>query len=378
MTTTLRTLFVLLLLVVAQSALWATQWTVDNSPNSPGQFINLQAAIDSASAGDTLLVSASVTSYGNVVVNKPLVIWGSGYAPANPTSSADFHVTSSDVHISGFLCGSMQVGNDWAGQDGSAYSLSNVTIERCHSTSLVLWGGHNPSPFQGVGSPIPTTVHNVVIKECVLLGGVLIGSSHTGYAVSFNAFIFDGLTFMNNLFSACRFTREPYGPYSISGTETFILDHNTVINGSGLFLDQFGQPNWPQESMIVRNSIFRDAHANGCPNCTLYNNMTFGNGANDTVPGVPPGNNNYWGVDPLLVTYPGGAFDFAHNYTLLAGSPAINAASDGTDIGMTGGQFPFQIGLPPALPFVDYVNISRSAVPEGGTLFLQFDARVRP
>ena len=42
--------------------------TVNNNINSPGQYTNLQQAIDSASAGDTIYVHGSATSYGNVNV----------------------------------------------------------------------------------------------------------------------------------------------------------------------------------------------------------------------------------------------------------------------------------------------------------------------
>src|SRR5690348_3604854 len=60
---------------------FATVITVDNNANSPGQYSGLQTAINSAAPGDTLYVSGSVTSYGNVTINRRLTVIGTGYNP---------------------------------------------------------------------------------------------------------------------------------------------------------------------------------------------------------------------------------------------------------------------------------------------------------
>lgn len=56
-------------------------WTVDN--NGGGQFTDLQTAIDDVSVvdGDTLLISGSLTSYGDITLNKSLTLIGPGHHP---------------------------------------------------------------------------------------------------------------------------------------------------------------------------------------------------------------------------------------------------------------------------------------------------------
>jgi hypothetical protein len=53
--------------------------TVSNNPDIPAQYNSLQATIDAASAGDTILVAGSASSYGNITIGKKLVVYGAGY-----------------------------------------------------------------------------------------------------------------------------------------------------------------------------------------------------------------------------------------------------------------------------------------------------------
>ena len=63
----------------------ATIYTVDNNLNSGAMFTDLQAAVDSADNGDTILVSGSGTHYGDITINKKLILIGAGYNPNNQT-----------------------------------------------------------------------------------------------------------------------------------------------------------------------------------------------------------------------------------------------------------------------------------------------------
>jgi len=83
MSATLRTPVLLILWLALSTSLWATQWTVDNSDPSPGQFTSIQAAIDdvNVSAGDTLLITGTNIPYGNVTISRPITLIGAGYNP---------------------------------------------------------------------------------------------------------------------------------------------------------------------------------------------------------------------------------------------------------------------------------------------------------
>jgi len=59
----------------------ATVWRVNNNPGVDADFNNLQTAINDAAvqAFDTLYVEGSSTSYGDIDIDKPLVLIGTGY-----------------------------------------------------------------------------------------------------------------------------------------------------------------------------------------------------------------------------------------------------------------------------------------------------------
>ena len=372
MTTTLRTSSILLLWLALSTSLWATQWTVDNSPNSPGQFTSLQAAIDSAAAGDTLLITGTNINYGAASVTKPLTLIGAGYFPNEPETITDqITLLSSNVHVTG-IRGSVHL--DLENADGD--TLANITLTRCR-----LGLQFSASSQAGAGRLIDIDVYNNVI-DAFGMGGCSAPNMR-----------FDSVLVANNITRGFGFNGNCMPQFQ--GTETFIIDHNLFIGASGgctfgnqscgIFTDQYGPPAWPNSMAILSNNIFHLQEVGGirgCGQCSWYNNMTYCpdcNTGNDSIPGTPAGNENQWVVNPQLVNYTGGNFSWAHDYSLMAGSPAIGAASDNeSDIGPFDGPYPFTLGLPPAVPVVDFVNLSRTAVPQDSTIFLQFDAKVRP
>src|SRR6266581_2334469 len=77
----MKTLLSTLLIAFAAGNSFATVTTVSNNANSPGQYANLQTAIDNAADGDTLYVHGSPTSYGTINLNRSLTLIGTGYNP---------------------------------------------------------------------------------------------------------------------------------------------------------------------------------------------------------------------------------------------------------------------------------------------------------
>ena len=57
--------------------------TVDNNENSSADYTDLQEAIDNANPGDTIFVSGSETSYGNIIIEDQVLIFGAGISPNN-------------------------------------------------------------------------------------------------------------------------------------------------------------------------------------------------------------------------------------------------------------------------------------------------------
>ena len=70
----------------------ATILTVNNNNPSPGQYSDLQVAIDAANAGDTLLIHRSPTSYGNATITKQLTLIGEGVLTNKAPLTTDINI----------------------------------------------------------------------------------------------------------------------------------------------------------------------------------------------------------------------------------------------------------------------------------------------
>ena len=170
----------------------------------------------------------------------------------------------------------------------------------------------------------------------------------------------------------------------------FIAGSIRIRNGivvNNLFLNSLGTSqvaiNPAYDSLIANNIFYGSAPAAGSvANCTYNNNISLspynpGSG-NDLMPpngqGTNIGINNINDQDPLLTAItPGGttSWDFAFDLRLQSGSPGKNAGTDGTDMGVYGGTYPWD--LEPAIPIIETFNTS-AVVPQGTNLSLTVKA----
>lgn len=182
------------------------------------------------------------------------------------------------------------------------------------------------------------------------------------------------------------------------------MDHNIFLgNGSSGNL-------YNLYNVIVTNNIFTRSTGtvfagsiNGPVLCTFNNNLsnqttiadplsfTPANNFVNTFTGTGGGSNfgagNIVGQDPLYTTAPNlNAFSFTANYRLQASSVGRNAGTDGTDLGIYGGSYPFPSGgtpgsgydtspMPP-IPQITELNIQNATVPVNGTLNVNVKATV--
>lgn len=352
--------------VLMTQTTYATVWIVDNNINSPQPIKDVQDAIDNyASVGDTIMVEGSPTSYGSFIVTKPLTLIGEGSNDnlgENATGNL-ITIRASNVFITGFsLTGGQDVIRlDAEGTPGKA--ILNITVERCYMNQAVGFFGSF-----SLGSP--DLFHNIVFRNNIMTNFI-----STGYG---SVYQIDTLIFENNILSHINFSG--WG-YNVSGINSVLIRNNIFMNapiqsgnnGSTIFFNDFYGSHLTDA--VISNNIFYASNPQGCNNCTFLNNLTYGNGANDTLPG--PQNNNIYSQDPLFVNYPGGNFDYSFDFNLQAGSPAIDAGVGATDMGIKGGYYPYAVGEGPQIPVVDFVNLSSTAVPENKQVNLQFDAHIR-
>jgi hypothetical protein len=111
-----------------------------------------------------------------------------------------------------------------------------------------------------------------------------------------------------------------------------------------------------------------------CSACT-YNNNIFWN-SYSSFNSVPTGSGNIENVSPSLNNF---SFinDYSYSWDLHVSdsSPAQNAATDGTDIGIYGGIFNFNhYGIDGGSPHIVNFSLGSSSAPQGGTITIHLNA----
>lgn len=353
-----KSITLLTILAIAILNVNATVRTVSNNPDIPAQYTNLQAAIDASAAGDTILVSGSATSYGDVTIRKKLVLFGAGYN--NPYGyntiinslylvRQNASIGASGSRISGFYIQTYTYfQGSFTGGTPSEKKLENVVIERCRI-------------YYSSWSQNDVTYINDTIRNCLV----------QSYYMQFTSATYTNVIIHNNIFDS-------YYLYGNSGANlaSVFFRNNVVLDYSSNFFSSGGSR---ITNMVVENSIFYDAEPQGCYGCTFNKNITYLN-SNDVIPGADnSGSGNMIGIDPQFTYYPfeGGGFSYTHDFTLKLTSPGIDAGTDNSDIGMTGGLMPFTPGANPRIPQMTEVKFpdNASSVKTGGTLNVSFKAK---
>ncbi len=345
----------LTIILVTVFTVEATVLTVSNNSNSPGQYTSLQAAIDAANDGDTILVAGSSTSYGDIDIDQPLTIIGGGYHNPYGNNSIlgyiDFNRVNADnsasgSFISGFDVYQFRFYGSYTGGDINTQGIDNIVIERC-------WFDY--MNFSSSNSSYSNdTVRNCIVKATIDF-----------YGSTSN--LFDNIVIHNNIFDGSYI--DGYNSIDLS---TCYLRNNLFINRTTSVFDNIS-------NMVIENNIFYKAEPTGCSGCTFDNNLTYYNSSNLIPYGDNVGSGNIVDDDPEFVNYPaiGGAFDWAHDFNLEATSPAISTGTTGNDIGIYGLPLPYEVGDNPSIPQMIEITFQNgvSSVEKGGNLNVNFKAK---
>ncbi len=346
-----KQILLLAILTIVAFTANATIWTVSNNPNSPGQYSNLQDAIDAASAGDTIYVSGSETDYGTGTITKQLTIIGSGY---NPNKNYDYNTLISYLELdtitslsgaSNSLIIGIEIGQFY-GQQLTA--INNIVVRRCKIGSISHMGNNWEIYNNIIGSLDGySNPDDILISNNIIINGSCLSSF----------LALNNIVFTNNLF---------------------------ICNGGSIYINGY------VNSIIFTNNIFYGiaAYSESNEYCTFNNNLTFLTSNNDIIiTGNNSGSGNLIGTNPTFVDVPieDFAFDYSYDFHLLDGSPCINAGTDGTDIGIYGGSYPFpsggdvpwQTSAMPPIPQIIEMNIQNSVIPVDSTLHIQVKAKIQ-
>lgn len=301
-----KTLLLLLVFLLGTTQIFAAKLRVNNRSGINANYTSLSSAIAAASAGDTIYVEPSSSSYGAVSLSKKLTIIGNGYfetpSPAfvgNTTLQAD--TNESKISTFSFLAGS--AGSTVMGVvfSSNVYLYdSSITLKRNSFWSYYLYF------YSGV-------LKNIDIRQNFFYNAAV---TYSYPSVSTN------INFQNNIFYNSTIGL----PNDLSG-----FAQNNVFVGSSSGMNCY---NFQVNNNIMVLGYFTPN------NCVYFNNIgtstQFGNA-----------NNNQQNVSTATL--------FAHyttgtetRYTLNPTGPGIGAGFNGADVGIFGGPDPYKLsGIPP-------------------------------
>jgi hypothetical protein len=324
--------------------LYATVWTVDNNSGVSAQFTNVQSAISASSSGDTIYIQGSLTSYANFTFDKKLYFFGAGYSPlvGNPTTLTNVTGT---IGCSGSSFEGFAIKESFSMND-SAISIKN-------------------NEFLGLGTNPGGTLNCsfiLVAQSSIVINNIFIGNS----IISFSGTVLNGII-SNNIFNRSICNCNSCGNFGCilygNSTSGLLITNNLFLNDVGTAPLRF------INNCIISNNIFFGTspcgYSSDLNGNQFSNNIAFGS-VNDNIPlGINTGTGNFISVDPLFINVPSGNFNFniVYDYHLQNNSIGKNAGTDGTDIGIFGGAYPFKnFTGTPSIPFIQEFTIQNPVI----------------
>ncbi|MEY4244725.1 MAG: hypothetical protein RLZZ245_2310 [Verrucomicrobiota bacterium] len=302
--------------------------TVDNNAGSVAMHSSLQAAIDSAATGDTILIAGSPNSYGTVYVGRRLNFSGPGYflgehnvagINSNSASVGSFNLRRRDLQnatgctFSGLSC---TVNFEDAG-------ITGVSIDKCRIS-----GNGIGNPWGGLFS----------ISRCWLDGGI--GLSVFGSSIR-NSVIGSSLSLENGTTATNCVVRDFNYAYQINTKAGSSISNTVFITSTAV-------------------SLSKEAFAAGCKGSISHCLAVSGPGPSGEPSYLPAGLGNNPTIHLFYDAFTGGIQDKA--YYLIDDSPAKGTGFDGVDMGIFSGARPYIISGLAQIP-----RITRFVVPSKAT-----------
>ena len=338
-----------------------TTWTVDNRPGTTAQFSSIQAAHDAAAAGDFIYIHPSPNTYGGLSIKKEIHLRGIGHGPelANGEHAIlnNISLSRNATEATNASCSSMSGLEINVINDANEFPFTNILIQNNSITGYF-------SFYQAYNYIIQGNVFNSNYGNVINFNG----TAHANNIISHNIFNIVANTsttsaIFNNLLSSDTVSNNLVIMNFNGATNTFFYNCNNPRVNNNMFV---------LGTTAVISSITMNSSTINFQNCLTFD---YGGG---TVAAIS-GTNNLNNTNPKFVnigTPANPGFLYTSNYKLATGSPAINAGSDGDDLGIYGQGFLFQMkGYPFDLPYPTQINITNAVVEAGGTLEVNFKAK---
>lgn len=318
--------------IALASSLHAATWTVDNVTSRPANFRTIQAAVDAAAVGDTLLVAGSSVRYGNINLNKRIIIKGPGNTTQiGVTAYSGAVVFGTDVNPDHPENGIEASGSVIEGMQTERISIrpgcSGATIKRCNPYSITTDGNNTmiincfvgrSASINGVNCRIIGTFLPLlsIYKEGALIEQCILNSDGMGFDKPLD--LINGLKGMPSFINTILVSQSTYYS-SIYNVGSY--DHCMAI-GWGVL------PNINGNISIMKNQYLEVFHST------------------------------------------------ASSLNLKADGLAIGVGKGGYDLGVYGGARPYVSGYVPALPRVSGLTLP-AVVPDSAGLTFEVSAEAR-
>lgn len=337
-----------------------TTWTVDNRPGTTAQFSSIQAAHDAATAGDFIYIHPSPNTYGGLSIRKEIHLRGIGHGPELANGE---HAMLNNISLSR---------NATEATNASGSSISGLEIQTI--------GDGNEFPFTNI------LIQNNIISgyfsfyqayNYIIQGNVF--NSTYGNVINFNGTAHANNIISHNIFNIVANTSTTSAIFNNLLSSDTVSNNLVIMNFNGAtntFFNGCSNPTVNNNMFVLGTTAVISSITTNNSTINFQNCLTFDYGGGSVA--ALSGTNNLNNMNPKFVnigTPANPGFLYTNNYKLATGSPAINAGSDGDDLGIYGQGFLFQMkGYPFDLPYPTKINITNAIVEAGGTLKVNFKA----
>jgi len=323
-----KNIHILILLILVQFTGYGAIHVVSNLPGVERDYSSIQSAIEQAAPYDTIFVKGSPMNYGNVLLEKPLVLIGEGFSGeihSGHTAKITRILFTSNPYRRTISSGSTIKGFEFPYFPGQRpnlitvatdrVSIENITIERNWMWFVEILGN----------------AENWVFRNNIIRGWVN-GGSKNNHSVGANGFVF----YNNILNSIFEFKRGDLVLENniilgrlkdVSGARVT----NNIFSREGIILENvFGcrfQNNLAATQKVGSEELYE--------NTTRFESRIILAGESNT------GSGNRVGVDPGFVYWPTNDIMGGTVFMLSESSPAKRGGQGGKEIGIFGGRHPF-------------------------------------
>ncbi|RLD24924.1 MAG: hypothetical protein DRI54_05615, partial [Bacteroidetes bacterium] len=340
--------------------------TVDNRSGGGANYTSVSGAINAASNGDTIYIHPSSINYGDITVNKSLVFIGPGH---HPEYTGGMGVSLNQISLSNGSSGSKFTGLILTQIRCNLFAQSHdiVISNNFFNTLQAISGGYG-SNAGAFGDSDNWLIEGNVIIEGTGCGGCKVINLRTSASTNSNWII-------SNNFIQTKSVENNSNLFADLNSST-IVENNIIVhqNTHSIFESSVSGGEFRNNIFWVTRNEITDIMVDAI-GVIFSNNLTYhSNGS--LIPLT--GNNNVDNSNPdfIAIASDNPVWEYVNNYQLNSNSPGENVGTDGTDVGIYGGGFPFRTeGYPQDFPRLQAFDLlSNTIVPPGGSIEINLKA----